>query len=52
MNIDATKADCANQTRGTGTCTRGNMTNRNLLLGRSKPREKLTREEIDAPSTG
>ena len=24
------------------------MTNRNLLLGRSKPSEKLTREEIDA----
>ena len=24
------------------------MTNRNLLLGRSKPREKLTREEIAA----
>ena len=45
MNIDAT-ADSANQTRGTG--TRGNMTNRNLLLGRSKPREKLTREEIAA----
>ena len=28
--------------------TRGNMTNRNLLLGRSKPSEKLTREEIAA----
>ena len=24
------------------------MTNRNVLLGRSKPSEKLTREEIDA----
>ena len=24
------------------------MTNRNLLLGRSRPREKLTREEIAA----
>ena len=28
--------------------TGGNMTNRNLLLGRSKPSEKLTREEIAA----
>ena len=45
VNIDVT-ADCANQIRGTGTS--GNMTNRNLLLGRSRPREKLTREEIAA----
>ena len=28
--------------------TRGNMTNRNSLLGRSRPRGKLTREEIAA----
>ena len=28
--------------------TRGNMTNRNMLLGRSKPSERLTREEIAA----
>ena len=28
--------------------TRGNMTNRNSLLGRAKPSEKLTREEIAA----
>ena len=28
--------------------TRGNMANRNALLGRSRPREKLTREEIAA----
>ena len=28
--------------------TRGNMTNRNSLLGRSRPRERLTREEIAA----
>ena len=30
------------------TGNKGNMTNRNLLLGRSKPSEKLTREEIAA----
>ena len=28
------------------------MTNRNVLLGRSKPSEKLTREEIDALEQG
>ena len=43
--MDAT-ADCAKQTRETETS--GNMTNRNLLLGRSKPSERLTREEITA----
>ncbi len=43
--MDAT-ADCAKQTRETETS--GNMTNRNSLLGRSKPSERLTREEITA----
>ena len=43
--MDAT-ADCAKQTRETETS--GNMTNRNSLLGRSKPSEELTREEIAA----
>ena len=28
--------------------TRGNMTNRNSLLGRAKPSEKLTKDEISA----
>ena len=40
MNIDVT-ADCAKQTRETETS--GNMTNRNSLLGRSKPGQRLAR---------
>lgn len=45
MNIDVTAVTSANPRR---TWDKGHMTNRNLLLGRSEPSEKLAREEIAA----
>ena len=44
MNIDVTAITSA-KSRGQG---QGHMTNRNLLLGRSKPSERLSRQEIAA----
>ena len=40
--------DCGHANPGRGSRERGHMTNKNLLLGRSKPSEKLSRAEIAA----